>query len=160
MVEDRSPLAPLNPYASAKAETLRRLQKTAGERGVGWSWFRVFNAYGEGEAPARMITATMLKLAAGQPAVVKTPASLRDYVHVSDVALGMLLALEQPLTGAVNLGTGAGVTVYDLALGIAQAVGADPASCRRSILRLKTSCPWPSLRVPNSGPPAGSQRCP
>lgn len=125
LVEDVSPLTPLNSYARAKAETLRQLRATAEATGASWSWFRVFNAYGEGEARARMMSAMMLKLAAGEPAVVRTPASLRDYVQVADVAHGMLRTLEQSLTGPVNIGTGTGVRVYDLAVEIADAVGAD-----------------------------------
>lgn len=126
LVEDVSPLKPLVCYSRAKAATLKLLRETAGDSGVAWSWFRVFNAYGEGEDAARMTSSLMRRLAAGTPVSVRTPGSLRDYIHAEDVAEGMLASLESGLTGITNIGTGDGVRVLDLARQIAVTVGADP----------------------------------
>ena len=127
LIEDVSPLKPLVSYSRAKLATLDELRGIAGKAGLAWSWFRVFNAYGEGEDIARMTSALMRLLAAGTPVSVKTPASLRDYIHASDVAEGMLASLDSGLTGVVNIGTGVGVRVLDLARQIAIAAGANPA---------------------------------
>ncbi|RBP37335.1 nucleoside-diphosphate-sugar epimerase [Roseimicrobium gellanilyticum] len=126
LVEDVSPLKPLVCYSRAKLATLEVLRDIAGHAGVDWSWFRVFNAYGEGEDAARMTSFLMRQLAAGTPVSVKTPESLRDYIHAADVAEGMLASIESGLTGIVNIGTGEGVRVLELARQIAITVGADP----------------------------------
>lgn len=126
LTEDVSPLKPLLPYSRAKLATLDELRRIAGVAGVTWSWFRVFNAYGEGEDPARMTSALMQRLATRSPVVVKTPASCRDYIHVADVAEGMLTTVESGLTGVVNIGTGVGTPVLDVARQIAVTVGAGP----------------------------------
>ncbi|HSI62400.1 MAG TPA: NAD(P)-dependent oxidoreductase [Candidatus Saccharimonadia bacterium] len=126
LVEDISPQKSLVPYSQAKLATLGRLRQITEGTGVSWSWFRVFNAYGEGEDAARMTSALMRHLAAGIPVSVKTPASLRDYIHASDVAEGMLTSLDSGLADVVNIGTGVGVRVLDLARQIAIAAGADP----------------------------------
>lgn len=126
LTEDVSPLKPLVPYSRAKLATLDELRRIASVAEVNWTWFRVFNAYGEGEDPARMTSALMQRLAARSPVVVKTPASCRDYIHVADVAEGMLTALGSDLAGVVNIGTGLGTPVLDVARQIAVTVGAEP----------------------------------
>jgi dTDP-6-deoxy-L-talose 4-dehydrogenase (NAD+) len=131
LVEDASALLPLYPYSHAKARTLERLRSFAADAGVAWSWFRVFNAFGEGEPRQRFISATMDALAAGRPAVVRTPDSIRDFIHVADVARGMMDALEHGLPGAVNIGTGTGTRVFDVATEVAVVMQADPGLVRR-----------------------------
>lgn len=124
LIEEVSPLSPLYPYSQAKAITLENLSKLETAKDATWSWFRIFNAFGEGEDKARMISSIMVVLATGQTATVRTPDSVRDYIHVSDVALGMLYSLEQRQTGAVNIGCGKGISVLELAREIADTVGA------------------------------------
>lgn len=131
LVEDESPLLPLYLYSRAKAGTLERLRALAAQAGVAWSWFRVFNAFGEEEPRQRFLSATIDALAAGRPAVVRTPDSIRDYIHVTDVARGMMDALARGLSGPVNIGTGAGTSIYHLATEVAAVLRADPGLVRR-----------------------------
>jgi len=132
LVEDVSVLAPLYPYSRAKVETLRNLKSAAEDMDAAWTWFRVFNAYGEGEARTRMVSATLEALGSGLPARVRTPDSVRDFIHVLDVAQGMLRALEKGLSGAVNIGTGSGVRVFDVAHFAADTAGAPRSLVQRS----------------------------
>lgn len=129
--EDDSPLAPLYPYSQAKAETLLNLREIATLHPLSWSWFRVFNAFGQGEGQARMISATMLALAGGRAALIKTPDSVRDYLHVTDVAEGMVRSLEQRQNGPVNIGCGTGLSIFDLACLAAEVVGVPSAHVHR-----------------------------
>jgi len=41
--------------------------------------------------------------------------SIRDFIHAKDVALGMLFAVENKITKPINLGSGTGVTIKQLA---------------------------------------------
>jgi GDP-L-fucose synthase len=41
--------------------------------------------------------------------------SIRDFIHAKDVALGMLFAVENKITKPLNLGSGTGVTIKQLA---------------------------------------------
>jgi nucleoside-diphosphate-sugar epimerase len=130
--EDDSQLAPAAPYSRAKVDTCRRLQSLADAAQVDWSWFRVFYPFGEGENPERMPSWLMRKLSGGEAVELKTPDSVKDYVHIDDVAAGLLLALEKRVPGAVNIGSGEGVRILDLAREIARIVGADPALVSRA----------------------------
>jgi dTDP-6-deoxy-L-talose 4-dehydrogenase (NAD+) len=125
--ENVSPLAPSLAYSRGKVAALKELESLAAEHGVPWSWFRIFYCYGEGEHPDRIASWIMRKLSSGEPVEVKTPDSVKDYIHVDDVAAAMLWSLEKGLEGPVNVAGGNGVRILDLARHIARAVGADPA---------------------------------
>lgn len=127
LLEEASPLAPALAYSRAKAATSRKLEFLATQRGVSWTWFRIFYCYGEGEHPDRIISWIMRKLAAGEPVEVKTPQSVKDYIHVEDAASAMLWCLENEVTGPVNVACGDGIGIFDLAQEIARIVQADPA---------------------------------
>ena len=112
-------------YAAAKiriSQDLRRIAETAGIR---WLWYRIFFAYGPGENSVRLLSSTIRILRAGEPALLRHPGSQRDFIHVEDVVSAMLLGLERGGSGIVNVGTGSGVRILDLAELIASIIGAD-----------------------------------
>jgi nucleoside-diphosphate-sugar epimerase len=125
--EHASPLAPAFTYSRAKMATSRMLETVAMEREVLWTWFRIFYCFGEGEHPDRIASWIMRKLAAGESVEVKTPDSVKDYIHVDDVASAMLWCLEKKITGPVNVACGHGIRILDLAQKIAQVVQAEPS---------------------------------
>jgi nucleoside-diphosphate-sugar epimerase len=122
--ERNSPLGPSFPYSRAKVETMARLQKIADAAGVPWSWARVFYPYGPGEHPGRMPTSLFRKFQAGERVELKTPSSVKDYIFIDDLASGLLRVVESGLTGPVNLGSGQGIAIRDLAAEIADISGA------------------------------------
>lgn len=125
--ENVSPLAPALSYSRGKVAASSALQALASEHGIPWTWFRIFYCYGEGEHRDRIASWIMRKLAAGEAVEVKTPDSVKDYIHVDDVASAMLWCLEKGIEGPVNVGTGRGIRILDLARTIAETVGADPS---------------------------------
>ena len=54
----------------------------------------------------------------GKEAVCENPNLIRDYLHVEDVAAAFIALLECELTGAVNIGSGYGTSLGDIALKI------------------------------------------
>lgn len=122
--EKTSPLAPSFPYSRAKVATAGRLREIADTAGAKWSWARIFYPYGPGEHPGRMPTSLFRKLKAGERVELKTPGSVKDYIFIDDLASGLLSMLESGLAGAVNLGSGEGIAIRDLAAEIADIAGA------------------------------------
>lgn len=125
-LREDAPQAPAFPYSRAKVETCSRLKLVAEQFGVAWSWFRVFYPYGAGEHRDRMPSSLMQKLRRGDTVELKTPDSVKDYVHVSDVAQAMLRSFQEGLTSPINAGSGTGIRIADLARMIATIVGASP----------------------------------
>lgn len=125
-ITEDTPQAPTNPYGESKLmfETvLTWYQRLHGFQPV---FLRYFNAcgasekYGEDHDPETHLIPNILKVALGQQASVSifgsdydTPdgTCIRDYIHITDLARAHCLALTRDVTGAVNLGTGAGFSV-------------------------------------------------
>ncbi|RYD31252.1 MAG: SDR family oxidoreductase, partial [Verrucomicrobiaceae bacterium] len=79
--EDITPCAPVSPYAVAKHRTHQSLVEMADQYSSTLGWARVFYPYGAGEHPARTATTFLKTLAAGQPLVLKTGASRKDFIE-------------------------------------------------------------------------------
>ena len=54
----------------------------------------------------------------GQEVVCENPNLIRDYLHVEDVASAFIALLECELSGAVNIGSGQGMSLGDIVLKI------------------------------------------
>ncbi len=121
-IAEQAALRPLSPYAASKVagEMLcRAAAATGGQTSVA---LRFFNVYGPRQDPKSpycgVITAFAGRLQAHEPLVVHGQGDqVRDFVHVSDVARAVGLALKTPLEGfaSLNIGSGQGVTVKELA---------------------------------------------
>lgn len=100
------PLAPDSRYASFKASAEELLQQASVELGVDSTVLRIFNVYGRGLESS--LINRMFASDGSKAAVLNTPAYVRDYIHVSDVAAAFASAIRQPLSGyaVINVGTG------------------------------------------------------
>ena len=123
LVEDRTPIAPVGPYAESKNKMRAWLEEASARKGFHLCWARIFYAYGVGEDPTRLCTSLIRRFRGNEPLVLKTPRSTKDYIYIEDVAAALLLLLEKKFHGAANLGTGVGVTIYELAQTVAALLG-------------------------------------
>jgi nucleoside-diphosphate-sugar epimerase len=123
--EFESPLVAITRYAAAKLSLYRWLDQTLTGSGQRWSWFRIFYPYGPGEDPQRLSSYLIRQLSTQQQVLLRTPASIKDYVYIDDLALAICLVLEQRQAGPINVASGKGVSIRDLAQEIATIVGAD-----------------------------------
>jgi nucleoside-diphosphate-sugar epimerase len=121
--EDHSPIAPATLYARCKNDLRIALETEAKTQGFGFCWGRVFYPYGPGEHPSRLCSSIILKLGRNEKIVLKTPNSTKDYIYIEDLAAALLTVLEKRFAGAINLGTGTGVSVKEIAQTIAQKMG-------------------------------------
>jgi len=118
--EDRSPIAPSTLYARCKNDLRIALASEAKSRGFGFAWGRVFYPYGPGEHPSRLCSSIIHKLAQNEKILLKTPDSTKDYIYIDDLAAALLTVIEKKFNGIINLGTGIGVSVKQIAETIAQ----------------------------------------
>ncbi len=123
LTEELTPLQPASTYARAKCELHRRLCAGSLPPGTRLAWARVFYPYGEGEHPARLASSLIAKLRRGEAVTLKTPRSTKDYIHADDLAAALLRVVEQRFGGAINLGTGEGVSVESIARELGRMVG-------------------------------------
>lgn len=109
--EDDTPIEPVTLYGVAK-DALHRVAAcfTAQEK-VDLAWGRVFFLYGPHEPSSRLVSSVAAALLRGEIARCTSGASLRDYLHVSDVGDAFAAILDSSVTGAVNIGSGEAIPV-------------------------------------------------
>jgi dTDP-L-rhamnose 4-epimerase len=117
-------------YAISKFVQERLVLTVARAYGMQGLALRLFNVYGPGQALSNPYTGVLAIFASTllngrAPQVFEDGAQRRDFVHVDDVAAAFLLALETDKvdSGAFNIGSGASVSVRDVADQLAIAMG-------------------------------------
>lgn len=143
-IREDTPQRPINPYGRTKLICEQMLGDHATAHGLRYVALRYFNAAGadpEGELGERhdpethLIPLAMLAAAGRRPVLdvygtdYDTPdgTCIRDYVHVADLARAHVLALRHLLADgnnlALNLGSGRGHSVREIAAAIRQVTG-------------------------------------
>ena len=125
----KAPLQPETPYARAKVDTYLALTNMLPRQHVEFVWCRLFYLYGEGEDPRRLVPYIRAQLAAGEPAELSAGTQVRDYIDVREAGRMIADAALGTAQGPVNICTGTGMTVRQIAEHIADEYG------RRDLLR-------------------------
>lgn len=147
-VDESAPLAPSSPYATTKAMAEQILADAAGAGEIRAISLRYFNPIGadprlrtglQNPTPSHVLGRIMQAHAAGEPFTItgtdwptRDGSGLRDYIHVWDLALAHVAAVQQFDDVAstadpyqvINVGTGDGVTVRELLSAFERVTGA------------------------------------
>ena len=141
-IVEEHPTRPINPYGETKLAFEHALAGYGRAYGVRWAALRYFNAAGtfgglrERHAPETHLIPLAIAAAKGAGPPLRlfgtdwpTPdgTCIRDYVHVRDLALAHLAAIDHLRAGkeggAFNVGSGAGATVRQVLAAIERAMG-------------------------------------
>lgn len=123
--------APLTPYCIAKLAGEYLLDFHGQTSKMSWLALRFFNVYGPGQQTDAYYTSVVLtflrRLAAGEaPVIDGRGEQSMDFVHVTDVARAVGMALDSTATGEVlNVGTGTQTTIAELADQLTRILGSD-----------------------------------
>lgn len=127
-----TPDTPLNPttlYAASKAATFLSLRSFFNTVGVEFAWCRLFYLYGEGEDERRLVPSIRRQLADGQEIALTRGEQVRDFLDVADAGRMITDIALGHREGPVNICSGKGITVRQLAEQVADEYG------RRDLLR-------------------------
>lgn len=134
-IDEKHPLNPMSFYGFTKLETERLLKWYSDLKGIRFVALRYFNAVGydaDGEIkgleknPQNLLPIIMEVATKKRPALsifgndydTKDGTCIRDYIHVTDLAVGHLKALAYLDNGGasevINLGTGKGISVLEM----------------------------------------------
>lgn len=127
--EEDPPPAIESPYASAKRRLRETLSAELAGTGTGFAWARIFHPYGVGEHRDRLCSTLIRRIRAGEVLVLRTPHAIKDYLHVTDVASALLAISTRQMLGPVNVGSGNGISVGNLARQLGSMLGS--ADCVR-----------------------------
>jgi nucleoside-diphosphate-sugar epimerase len=104
--EDETPLRPRTLYGKAKASFHQLLMEAAAQTGVSAAWGHVFFLYGPHEHSGRLIPQVISGLLRGSTVACTAGTQERDFMHVSDVASGLVALLDSDWQGAANIASG------------------------------------------------------
>jgi nucleoside-diphosphate-sugar epimerase len=121
--EDSTPLRPATLYGACKGALRQVLDAFTKQAGVSSAWARVFSLYGPHEHPDRLVAAIMRSVLRGERAQRDQGALIRDYLHVKDVASALAAILLSDHAGPVNVASGVGISLRELATRAAAAAG-------------------------------------
>jgi UDP-glucose 4-epimerase len=127
--DERHKCRPLSPYGVSKLATEAYLFFYKTQYGIDYVALRYSNVYGPRQDPhgeAGVVAIFCGRMLARQSCTIYGDGEqTRDYIYVSDVVRANVAALEQPASGAFNIGTGIETSVnrlFNLLAGIAGAV--------------------------------------
>lgn len=177
LLSEDLPRAPINPYGDSKAMVESILETCVAAHGLQAVALRYFNACGadaqgrtgERHDPETHLIPLIIQAAQGKRPHISvygtdydTPdgTCIRDYVHVADLATGHVAALaklidtSEPMFSAINLGTGTGLSVYEVIAAVkrvsksdftvikAERRAGDPAALVADARLARTSLNW------------------
>jgi nucleoside-diphosphate-sugar epimerase len=128
--ETETPRRPATLYGRAKQETTDRLEAWSKEAGLSFAAALLFFPYGPFEKAERLVPSVTRSLLAGEEAATTSGTQVRDFVHVDDCGTVLAALIDSDVTGAVNVGSGQGSSVADVAASLARIVG------REDLLRI------------------------
>lgn len=125
-------MEPPTTYGAAKvgAELIGRT--IAEDIGIDFVTLRLFNIYGPGESPSRLIPYVANAASTGSGADLTSGEQIRDFVHVDDAvtAFEACTMLAGSVPSALNAATGISTRVRDVAVLAAEAAGGDSTLLR------------------------------
>lgn len=152
------PTGPTDIYGATKVALEALGQSFAAETGVPVTSARFFNVYGPGETNPHVLPDILAQLGGEGPIKLGNMTPKRDYVHVTDIASGLLALLDADHAEhrAYNIGTGVEYSVTELIEALSAVVGreievvSEPGRKRRldrqhllsDISRMKAELGW------------------
>lgn len=113
-VEGVTPCEPDTLYGAAKDSLRRTFLAYCNVSGLSGAWGRAFFMYGPREHPARLVSSVILSLLKGTPAKSSHGLQVRDYLHIQDVADGMVALFASQCQGAYNIAASTPTTIREI----------------------------------------------
>ena len=151
-----APLAPTNLYGSCKAGLGQITLPFCEALGVSAAWARIFFAFGPHEHPVRLVSSISQHVLSGEEAPCSHGLQVRDYLATPEIGAALAATLESQIAGPVNVGSGVGITIAELARRTAEIAGRpellrlgaiesgpnEPASLVADVGRLRSEVGW------------------
>ena len=138
-IDEGHPTMPVSPYGITKLTTDRYAMMFHHTAGLPVIVVRPANAYGEdqraGTGQGFIATAVAAALGGREIEIFGPEGSVRDYIHVSDVAAGIVSALDRGSEGQIyNVGTGIGTSNAEIVRIIGELFAKEGGSVRTKVL--------------------------
>jgi len=116
-IEESDPVIPITNYGASKVAAEEYVKAYSANFGIKYSILRFFNAYGPGQSRDFVMPEFVSKASENEPIVIHGSGSqIRAFCHVSDIANGISLAIDNGDNEIMNIGNDAEpITIFELA---------------------------------------------
>lgn len=128
--ERSTALRPRNLYGAAKTSLGLMQSEIARQSDFQQAWCRPFFLYGPGENPSRLVPSLALALLRGDAPVCREAKAIRDFLHVDDMAEAIATVLDSGHQGPINIASGIGIELGEIAKILAKLCGLSIATRR------------------------------
>jgi nucleoside-diphosphate-sugar epimerase len=125
LLEADAPRRPATHYGRAKQEA----SEIVDAAGLSTATALLFFPYGPHEQRERLVPSIARRLLDGDEAPASTGTQVRDFIHVTDGGCALAALLDSDVNGPVNIASGEGTRVADVAETIARIVGRPELLC-------------------------------
>lgn len=146
-VENRPNFSPRTLYGASKRSLFLMLESLCKQVGLSFAWGYIFFLYGSHENTKRFVPNVIRGILGGDFVRCSEGTQVRDFLHVQDVASAFAALLNSDLSGGVNIGSGRGVTLKEIASIVAEIAG---GSERLQFGAIPTPASEPKLLVPDT----------
>lgn len=141
-IQEGAPLEATKLYGATKAAGGLMALATGTALGLPCANLRLFNVYGPGEAPHRLLPSLSKALLRGEEVPLSQGHQIRDFIHVDDACSALMASLSGLMngtlpTGHYNVCSGEGTSVRTFALSVANALNADPSLLRFGMIPMR-----------------------
>lgn len=123
--EKTTPCVSKTPYSACKNALYSMLASFSDVSGTSFAWGRLFFLFGPHEHPARLVPSAVRSFLQDKDFECSEGRQIRDFLFVKDAAMAFVSLLDSAVTGAVNIGSGKGISIRDLVGTISQKIGKD-----------------------------------
>lgn len=106
LTEDKTPLNNEFLYGKSKTALYSMAKEFCKNNNIDFKWARPFNVYGPNEREARLMPSVINSMLKGEDVKVSTCEKFQDYLHVNDMARGIVELFDSNVQGAVNICSG------------------------------------------------------
>jgi len=111
-VNEDYPCRPDTAYGAMKLACLALLEGFARQTQTAWAWLRLFSIYGPDEGEQWFVSSVIRQMRLGQSLSLTGCEQRYDYLHVDDLAAGVMAVLHRPeKSGIFNLTSNASLTL-------------------------------------------------
>jgi nucleoside-diphosphate-sugar epimerase len=118
--ESKTPFNPSSLYGTCKRALHLILRSFAKEAKISLAWGYIFYLFGPHEHENRFLPAIIRSLLLQKEVPCSHGRQIRDFLYVKDVAGGLVALLDSELTGGVNIASGQGIALRELASKVAR----------------------------------------
>jgi UDP-glucose 4-epimerase len=126
-ISEDHPTDPLGYYGASKLAAEKYVALFGSDRGVACCTLRLPGVYGPGDTLRRSVGNFVRAASAGDPIVVHGDGSdRRDFITAEEAAVAIDLALQSGASGVVNVGSGHGYSIMEIAETVSRVAGGSP----------------------------------